>query len=64
MGDQKRISRVVRNNFFSFPFEGDIKTAELPGLVCCRFFYFSTIRSSFRHVRIRVDIYNIVQSFK
>ena len=28
----------------------------------CRFFYFSAIRSSFRHVRIRVYIYNIVQT--
>ena len=30
----------------------------------CRFFYFSTKCSSFRHVRIRVYIYNIVQSYK
>ena len=28
------------------------------------YFYFSAIRSSFRHVRIRVYIYNIVQSSK
>ena len=32
------------------------KTVELPSLVWCRSFYFSTICSSFRHVRIRVYI--------
>ena len=50
--------------FFSFPFEAMFKTVELPSLVWCRFFYFSTICSSFHHVRIRVHIYNIVQSYK
>ena len=40
------------------------KTVELPSLVWCRFFNFSAIRSSFRHVHIRVYIYNIVQSYK
>ena len=50
--------------FLKFPFEGGIKNCRTPSLVSCRFFYFSTICSSFRHVRIRVYIYNIVQSYK
>ena len=41
-----------------------LKTAELPSLVWCRSFYSSAICSSFRHVSIRVYIYNIVQSSK
>ena len=54
------------NNFFFFHSlsKAILKTAELPSLVWCRFFYFWTICSSFRHVRIRVYIYNIVQSYK
>ena len=51
------------NNFHSLS-KAIFKTAELPSLVWCRFFFFSTICSSFRHVRIRVYIYNIVQSYK
>ena len=54
------------NNFIFFHSlsKAIFKTAELPSLVWYRFFYFSTICSSFRHVRIRVYIYNIVQSYK
>ena len=54
------------NNFIFFHclLKAMFKTADLPSLVWCRFFYFSTICSSFRHVRIRVYIYNIVQSYK
>ena len=50
------------NNFFFFtPLSKVIlKTAELPSLVWCRFFYFSTICCSFRHVRIRVYIYKAI----
>ena len=43
------------NNFFFHSLSKAIlKTAELPSLVWCRFCYFSTICSSFHHVRIRV----------
>ena len=52
------------NFFFLFPFEGDIKDCRTPQPRVMSFFYFSTICSSFRHVRIRVYIYNIVQSYK
>ena len=54
------------NNFFFFHSlsKAIFKTAELPSLVWCRFFYFLTICSTFCHVRIRVYIYNIVQSSK
>ena len=54
------------NNFFFFNSlsKAMLETAELPSLVWCRSFYFSGIRSSFRYVRIRVYIYNIVQSYK
>ena len=50
MGDQKRIPREV---ITSFLFHSLSKTAELLSLVWCRFFYFSTICSSFRRVRIQ-----------
>ena len=66
MGDQKRIPCVVITSFFFIPFRRRYLRLhwELPSLVWFRFFYFSTICSSFRHVRIRVYIYNIVQSYK
>ena len=54
------------NNFIVFHclLKAMFKTADLPSLVWCRFFYFPTICSSFRHVRICVYIYNILQSYK
>ena len=54
------------NNFFLFHSlsKAILKTAELPSLAWCLSFYSSAICSSFRHVRIRVYIYNIVQSYK
>ena len=54
------------NNFFFFHSlsKAILKTAELTSLVWCRSFYFSAIRSSFRHVHIRMYIYSIVQSSK
>ena len=64
-GWQNTNTRVVITSFFFHSLSKAIfKTAELPSLVWCRFFFFSTICSSFRHVRIRVYIYNIVQSYK
>ena len=54
MGDQKQIPCVVITYFFHSLLKAILKTAELPSLVWCRFFYFSTICSSCRHVRIRV----------
>ena len=41
------------NNFF----RSDIKDCRTPSLVLCRFFYFSTICSSFRHVRIHMCLF-------
>ena len=53
------------NNFSFYSLsKATLKTAELSSLVWCRFFYFSTICSSFRHVCIHVYIFNIVQSYK
>ena len=54
MSDQLRIPRVYSLS------KAILKTAELSSPVWCRSFYFSAIRSSFRHVRFRVYIYNIV----
>ena len=57
---------IVCNNFFLFHSlsKAILKTAELTSLLWCRSFYFSAILSSFRHVRIHVYIYNIIQSSK
>ena len=59
MGDQKRIPRVVITSFFFFHSlsKAILKTADLPSLVWCRFFYFSTICSSFRLVRIHAYLF-------
>ena len=64
MSEQLRIPRVVITPFFHSLSKAILKTAELPSLVWCRSFYFSAICSSFRHVRVRAYIYNIVQSSK
>ena len=61
MSDQLRIWCVVITSFFHSLTKVILKTAELPSLVWCRFFYFSAICSSFRHVRIHMYIYNLVQ---
>ena len=65
MGDQKRIPRVVITSFFFIPFRRRyLRLQNSPALCDVASFYFSAICSSFRHVRIRVYIYNVVQSFK
>ena len=60
-------TNTPRSNNFIFFFHSlsktIFKTAELPSLVWCRFFYFSTICSSFRHVCVRMYIVHIVQSY-
>ena len=45
---------------FSFPFKGGIKDCRTPSLVWCRFFYFSTTCSSFRHDRIHADNFTCI----
>ena len=54
------------NNFFFFYSlaKAILKSTELSSLVWCRSYYFSAICSSFRHVRIRMYIYNTIQSSK
>ena len=62
---QKRIPRVVITSFFFIPFRRRyLRLQNSPALCDVASFYFSAICSSFRHVRIRVYIYNIVQSSK
>ena len=53
-----KTNTLCGNNFIFFHslLKAILKTAALPSLVWCRFFYFSTICSSFHHVSIRVYI--------